>query len=315
MKASLMMVPVRVPMEYDSVPSSHGNQDMKRTHHVSSTGPFSSSSLPWRWAPAATMPGPGTPGAPSPRDRDRPRSSGSSTWRSSGWSPSPSRRSSGSPGRCRPTRMSPSPPRSRGWCGSSWFPGARRWGRGIPWSGSTMASCSPRSGRPRPGRHWPRESWERRRRLFEEDGVGSELAYLEARYQAEQAEAQLATLRERLARTIIRAPIRGVVDERMVEVGTMVSAGTPVVRMVQIDPVKVQGGVPERFAGDVRAGASARVTFDVLRGEVFRGGRPLRRVHRESPQPHLRGGARAFPTPAASSSRRWWPTWSSPVGT
>jgi len=42
-----------------------------------------------------------------------------------------------------------------------------------------------------------------------------------------------------------------------------------VVRMVQIDPVKVQGGVPERFAGDVRAGASARVTFDVLRGEVF----------------------------------------------
>jgi membrane fusion protein (multidrug efflux system) len=113
------------------------------------------------------------------------------------------------------------------------------------------------------------ESWERRRRLFEEDRVGSELAYLEARYQAEQAEAQLATLRERLARTVIRAPIRGVVDERMVEVGTMVSAGTPVVRMVQIDPVKVQGGVPERFAGDVRPGASARVTFDVLRGEVF----------------------------------------------
>lgn len=114
------------------------------------------------------------------------------------------------------------------------------------------------------------ESWERRRRLFEEDGVGSELAYLEARYQAEQAQAQLATLRERLSRTIIRAPIRGVVDERMVEVGTMVSAGTPVLRMVQIDPVKVQGGVPERFAEDVRAGGAARVTFDVLRGEVFR---------------------------------------------
>lgn len=113
------------------------------------------------------------------------------------------------------------------------------------------------------------ESWERRRRLFEDDRIGSELAYLEARYQAEQAEAQLATLRERLARTVIRAPIRGVVDERMVEVGTMVSAGTPVVRMVQVDPVKVQGGVPERFAGDVRPGASARVTFDVLREEVF----------------------------------------------
>ena len=113
------------------------------------------------------------------------------------------------------------------------------------------------------------ESWERRRMLFEEDGVGSELAYLEARYQSDQAQAQLATLRERLDRTLIRAPIHGVVDERMVEVGTMVSAGTPVLRMVQIDPVKVQGGVPERFSDDVRAGASARVTFDVLRDEIF----------------------------------------------
>ena len=50
------------------------------------------------------------------------------------------------------------------------------------------------------------ETWERRRRLFEEDGVGSELAYLEARYQAEQATAGLAALRERLARTTVTAP-------------------------------------------------------------------------------------------------------------
>jgi membrane fusion protein, multidrug efflux system len=113
------------------------------------------------------------------------------------------------------------------------------------------------------------ENWERRRRLFEEDRVGSELAYLEARFQLEQAEAQLATLRERLERTVVRAPLSGVVDERLVEVGTMVSAGTPVLRMVQVDPVKVLGGVPERFAGDVRPGARARVTFDVLRGDVY----------------------------------------------
>ncbi len=33
------------------------------------------------------------------------------------------------------------------------------------------------------------ETWERRRRLFEEDQVGSELVYLEARYTAEQAAA------------------------------------------------------------------------------------------------------------------------------
>jgi|GEM_PF-90767 len=112
-----------------------------------------------------------------------------------------------------------------------------------------------------------RETWERRQRLFEEDRVGSELVYLEARYQAEQAEAALATLQERLERTVVRAPLSGILDERMVEVGTMVSSGTPVVRIVQVDPVKVTGGVPERYAEDVARGSRARVSFDALRGE------------------------------------------------
>jgi membrane fusion protein, multidrug efflux system len=116
-----------------------------------------------------------------------------------------------------------------------------------------------------------RETWERRQRLFEVDRAGSELAYLEARYQAEQAEAQLASLQERLERTVVRAPITGILETREVEVGTMVSAGTPVARIVQVNPVKITGGVPERFAGVIGPGALVRVTFDVLRDEEFRG--------------------------------------------
>lgn len=116
-----------------------------------------------------------------------------------------------------------------------------------------------------------RETWERRRRLFEDDGVGSELAYLEARYQSEQADASLATLRERLARTTVRAPISGIFDSREPEIGTMLSPGAPVGRIVQVDPVKVTGGVPERYAGDVRRGSSATVTFDVFPDEVYTG--------------------------------------------
>jgi membrane fusion protein, multidrug efflux system len=116
-----------------------------------------------------------------------------------------------------------------------------------------------------------RETWERRKRLFEEDRVGAELAYLEARYQSEQAEAALGALQERLDRTVVRAPIAGVVDERLVEVGTMVSAGSQVARIVRIDPIKVVAGIPERFAADVNVNAPARVTFDVLPGEVFEG--------------------------------------------
>ncbi len=116
-----------------------------------------------------------------------------------------------------------------------------------------------------------RETWERRRRLWEVDRVGSELAYLEARSAAEQATAGLRTLEERLARTVIRAPISGVLEDRMVEVGTMVAPGTPVARVVDLSPVEVAGGVPERYAADVERGDPVTVTFDVLEGQTFTG--------------------------------------------
>ena len=108
------------------------------------------------------------------------------------------------------------------------------------------------------------ETWARRKRLYEEDQVGSELAYLEAKYTAEQASARLATLQTRLGRTVIRAPIDGILETRLVEVGAMVNVGTDVARIVSLDPVKVVAGVPERYAQDVRVGASVTTVFDVL---------------------------------------------------
>lgn len=115
-----------------------------------------------------------------------------------------------------------------------------------------------------------RETWERRRALWEEDRVGSEIMYLEARAAAEQTAANLKVLEERLARTVIRAPFAGVLESREVEVGTMVSPGMAVARVVDPDPVKVSGGVPERYATDITEGAVADLTFDVLGDTVFR---------------------------------------------
>lgn len=113
------------------------------------------------------------------------------------------------------------------------------------------------------------EVWQRRRKLYEEDGIGSELSYLEARYAAEQARGSLEALEERLARTVVRAPISGTLDERFVEVGAMVSPGTPVARIVQTASIKILAGVPERYALDVTAGALAAVRFSVLPGQSF----------------------------------------------
>ncbi|MEZ4414315.1 MAG: efflux RND transporter periplasmic adaptor subunit [Gemmatimonadota bacterium] len=115
------------------------------------------------------------------------------------------------------------------------------------------------------------ETWERRQRLYEQDKVGSELAYLESKYMAEQSAASLRALEERLARTMIRAPIAGILDDRMVEIGSMVSPGIPVARILQLDPVKVRAGVPERYALNVKRGDSVAVSFDALGGRSFSG--------------------------------------------
>lgn len=114
------------------------------------------------------------------------------------------------------------------------------------------------------------QTWERRQRLWEEDRVGSEIAYLEAKFAAEQTAANLRALEERLERTTVRAPFDGVLEDRTIEVGSMVSPGMVVARVVDLDPVKIRAGVPERYAADVHPGAQADVSFDVFPGREFR---------------------------------------------
>lgn len=116
-----------------------------------------------------------------------------------------------------------------------------------------------------------RETYERQRRLWEQEEVGTELAYLEAKYRAQQAEAQFDALRTRVDRTIVRAPFSGVVDARLVEVGSSVAPGTPVARLVDVDTVRVTAGVPERFAADIAPGAGARIGFDFMDGRMLDG--------------------------------------------
>ena len=113
------------------------------------------------------------------------------------------------------------------------------------------------------------QTWQRRKRLWEEDRVGSEIAYLEARFAAEQSAASLEGLEQRLARTVIRAPFSGVLDDRFVDVGAMVNPGDAVARLVDLNPIKVAAGVPERYAREVRVGEEATVVFDVLNREPF----------------------------------------------
>lgn len=115
------------------------------------------------------------------------------------------------------------------------------------------------------------ETWQRQRVLWEEDRVGSEMAYLQARYRAETAAAGARVLRERLDRTIVRAPIGGILDDRLVEVGSLVGPGTPIARVIDTSRVKITGGVPERFAGQIEPGTEVEIGIDGVSGRGFVG--------------------------------------------
>ena len=114
------------------------------------------------------------------------------------------------------------------------------------------------------------QTWDRRRRLWEEDQVGSELAYLESRAAAEQTAAVLSAMEVRLARTLVRAPFAGVIEEKRAGVGAMMGReNNAIVRLVQLDPIVVHAGVPEQYAADVQVGDQAMLSFPALGGEPY----------------------------------------------
>jgi len=72
----------------------------------------------------------------------------------------------------------------------------------------------------------------------------------------------LALASQQLEDTVLRSPIDGVVRERMAVAGEFRAAGTPVVIVVRQDPLRLQLGVPERSAGEIRHGQLVRVTVE-----------------------------------------------------
>jgi multidrug efflux pump subunit AcrA (membrane-fusion protein) len=89
-----------------------------------------------------------------------------------------------------------------------------------------------------------------------------------AQYRA--AQAQMHEAQKHLADCQLRAPIAGFVGIRRIDVGDTVSAGAPVIGVLDLDPAKVRVAIPESEIGKVRAGAKATVGIPSL-GQTFAG--------------------------------------------
>jgi RND family efflux transporter MFP subunit len=90
--------------------------------------------------------------------------------------------------------------------------------------------------------------------------------------QIAQAEAALQQSNVNLDEAVIDAPISGVVSVKYMDEGSMVGPGIPLVRIVQIDTVKVVGSVSERHvASIVPSRTPVRLVSDALPGAEIKG--------------------------------------------
>jgi RND family efflux transporter MFP subunit len=112
---------------------------------------------------------------------------------------------------------------------------------------------------------------EARARPLSAGGVISTQEFDQVRMTLDVARARRDQLRIQLEHTEIRAPLEGSIAARLVDAGNYVRAGTVVFRVVQDDPLKFRGEVPERDAPSLRAGQPVRVAVDAFPGETFTG--------------------------------------------
>ena len=82
------------------------------------------------------------------------------------------------------------------------------------------------------------------------------------------AQAKLDAAKLDLDRTVIRAPIDGVITKRQVQVGQRVAQGSPIMTIVPLAQVYVDANFKERQLRQVKVGMPATVVADIYGGDV-----------------------------------------------
>lgn len=115
-----------------------------------------------------------------------------------------------------------------------------------------------------------RQDFNRHQEMHERNLISTEaFERLKYEYEAQQAQVNLARLE--LSYADISAPIAGVVSERRIKVGNMVSTTEPVFVVTAMEPILATLHVPERELARLHPGQPAMLEVDAIPGEQFGG--------------------------------------------
>ena len=107
-------------------------------------------------------------------------------------------------------------------------------------------------------------TYERQNRLWQQK-IGSEMQFLQAKTQYLSLEKSITQMKDQVAKTTITAPFDGIVDHLLADVGSSLAPGmTPVVRVINLDEMKVSAQVPEIHLNNIKKAAKVAVNIPVL---------------------------------------------------
>ncbi|MBN2289424.1 MAG: efflux RND transporter periplasmic adaptor subunit [Candidatus Glassbacteria bacterium] len=102
-----------------------------------------------------------------------------------------------------------------------------------------------------------------------ERGSLTAMQRLQAQVEHDAAEANVELAESRLERAVVAAPFSGVIDDRFVEQGEMVSPGGRLLRLVDRSRMKAVSEFSELDVTNLHQGIPAEVSFDALPGSSF----------------------------------------------
>lgn len=113
-------------------------------------------------------------------------------------------------------------------------------------------------------------TFERQKNLWDKK-IGSEIQFLQAQAQMISAQKSVAQMRAQVAKTVIRAPFSGTIDEVFVERGQVVAPSPQgLMRIVNLSNMYVSTTVPETYIGKLKVGTVVDIFLTSL-GKTYKG--------------------------------------------
>lgn len=119
-----------------------------------------------------------------------------------------------------------------------------------------------------------RQEYDRNKSLYDQTRARWETAIAQVEgYRANliQAHANLQLADKQLKDSIIYAPITASVKERLVSTGQYVKKGEPLVKLIQINPLRLRTTVPEQYLQRLKSGETINFTVDSMPDKEFTG--------------------------------------------